>query len=111
MLSVDWKATGSLLKSVADDAKEIDEAAAHIGEAFASPAVVCWYGKSSLVAPLFVAKLSSMSQAETVKPAPDALFGKIIGSYKAKTQADGKSDPYKRLPVTTKQGPANATPW
>ncbi|MDF6490119.1 DUF2138 domain-containing protein, partial [Escherichia coli] len=82
-LPVDWKAAGSLLKSVAGDAKEVSEAAAHVGEAFAGPAAVCWYGKSSLVAPLFVAKLSSASQAEAVKPALGALFGKIVGSYEA----------------------------
>lgn len=110
-LPVDWKAAGTLLKSVAGDAKEISEAAAHVGDAFAGPAAACWYGKSSLVAPLFVAKLSSASQAEAVKPALGALFGQIVGSYEAKAQADDKSGPYKRLPVTTKQGPANATLW
>ncbi|TXD57142.1 DUF2138 domain-containing protein [Ralstonia sp. TCR112] len=110
-LPVDWKAAGTLLKSVAGDAKEISEAAAHVGDAFAGPAAACWYGKSSLVAPLFVAKLSSASQAEAVKPALGALFGQIVGSYEAKAQADDKSGPYKRLPVTTKPGPANATLW
>lgn len=110
-LPVDWKAAGTLLKSVAGDAKEISEAAAHVGDAFAGPAAACWYGKSSLVAPLFVAKLSSASQAEAVKPALGALFGQIVGSYEAKAQADDKSGPYKRLPVTMKQGPANATLW
>jgi len=110
-LPVDWKAAGTLLKSVAGDAKEISEAAAHVGDAFAGPAAVCWYGKSSLVAPLFVAKLSSASQAEAVKPAMAALFGQIVGSYETKAQSDDKSGPYKRLPVTTKQGPANATLW
>lgn len=110
-LPVDWKAAGTLLKSVAGDAKEISEAAAHVGDAFVGPAAACWYGKSSLVAPLFVAKLSSASQAEAVKPALGALFGQIVGSYEAKAPADDKSGPYKRLPVTTKQGPANATLW
>ncbi|SFQ17155.1 DUF2138 domain-containing protein [Ralstonia sp. NFACC01] len=110
-LPVDWKAAGTLLKSVAGDAKEISEAAAHVGDAFAGPAAACWYGKSSLVAPLFVAKLSSASQAEAVKPAMAALFGQIVGSYETKAQSDDKSGPYKRLPVTTKQGPANATLW
>ncbi|CAJ0743094.1 DUF2138 domain-containing protein [Ralstonia mannitolilytica] len=110
-LPVDWKAAGALLRTVAGDAKEIREAAAHVGEAFAGPAAACWYGKSSLVAPLFVAKLSSASQAEAVKPALGALFGQIVGAYEAKAQADDKSGPYKRLPVTTKQGPANATLW
>ena len=110
-LPVDWKAAGTLLKSVAGDAKEISEAAAHVGDAFAGPAAACWYGKSSLVAPLFVAKLSSASQAEAVKPAMAALFGQIVGSYETKAQSDDKSGPYKRLPVTTKQGPPNATLW
>ena len=87
------------------------EDAAHVGDAFAGPAAACWYGKSSLVAPLFVAKLSSASRAEAVKPALAALFAQIVGSYEAKAQADDKSGPYKRLPVTTKPGPANATLW
>ncbi|GCB05571.1 DUF2138 domain-containing protein [Ralstonia sp. SET104] len=110
-LPVDWKAAGALLRSVAGDAKEIREAAGKIGDAFAGPAAACWYGKSSLVAPLFVAKLSSASQTEAVKPALAALFGQIVGSYESKAQADDKSGPYKRLPVTTRQGPANATLW
>lgn len=110
-LPVDWKAAGTLLRSVTGDAKEISEAAAHVGDAFAGPAAACWYGKSSLVAPLFVAKLSSAAQAEAVKPALGALFGQIVGSYEAKAQADDKSGPYKRLPVTTRPGPANATLW
>lgn len=110
-LPVDWKAAGTLLKSVTGDAKEVSEAAAYVGDAFAGPAAACWYGKSSLVAPLFVAKLSSASQAEVVKPALGALFGQIVGSYEAKAQTDDKSGPYKRLPVTTKPGPANATLW
>ncbi|WP_316682376.1 DUF2138 domain-containing protein [Ralstonia flaminis] len=110
-LPVDWKAAGTLLRNVAGDAKDISEAATHVGDAFAGPAAACWYGKSSLVAPLFVAKLSSASQAEAVKPALAALFGQIIGAYEAKAQADDKSGPYKRLPVTTRPGPANATLW
>jgi uncharacterized protein YfaA (DUF2138 family) len=110
-LPVDWKAAGALLRTVAGDAQEIAEAAAHVGEAFTGPAAACWYGKSSLVAPLFVARLSSASQAEAVKPALGALFGQIVGAYEAKAQADDKSGAYKRLPVTTRQGPANATLW
>lgn len=110
-LPVDWKATGALLRNVAGDAKEVTEAAAHVGDAFAGPAAACWYGKSSLVAPLFVARLSSPSQAEAVKPALGALFGQIVGSYEAKAQADDKAGAYKRLPVTTKSGLANATLW
>lgn len=110
-LPLDWKAAGTLLRNVAGDAKEVTEAAAHVGDAFAGPAAACWYGKSSLVAPLFVARLSSPSQAEAVKPALGALFGQIVGSYEAKAQADDKAGPYKRLPVTTKPGPANATLW
>ena len=110
-LPVDWKAAGALLRSVAGDAKEISEAAGHVGDAFAGPAAACWYGKSSLVAPLFVAKLSSAAQAEAIKPALAALFGQIIGSYESKAQADDKSGPYRRLPVTTRSGPANATLW
>ena len=110
-LPVDWKVAGALLRNVAGDAKEVTEAAAHVSDAFAGPAAACWYGKSSLVAPLFVAKLSSPAQAEAVKPALGALFGQIVGSYEAKAQADDKAGPYKRLPVTTKSGPANATLW
>lgn len=110
-LPIDWKAAGTLLRSVAGDAKEISEAAAHVRDAFAGPAAACWYGKSSLVAPLFVAKLSSASQVDAVKPALAALFSQIVGSYEAKAQSDDKSGPYKRLPVTTKPGPANATLW
>lgn len=110
-LPVDWKAAGTLLRSVAGGTEGIGEAAAHVGDAFTGPAAACWYGKSSLVAPLFVAKLSSASQAEAVKPALGALFGQIVGSYEAKAEADDEAGPYKRLPVTTGQGPANATLW
>ncbi|AYB50407.1 DUF2138 domain-containing protein [Ralstonia solanacearum] len=116
-LPVDWKAAGALLRNVAGEAKAITEAAARVGDAFTGPAAVCWYGKSSLVAPLFVARLASAQQGEAVKPALGALFGQIVGAYEAKAQAD-KADKvdegagaYKRLPVTTRPGPASATLW
>ncbi|WP_425219841.1 DUF2138 domain-containing protein [Ralstonia solanacearum] len=113
-LPVDWKAAGALLRNVAGEAKAITEAAARVGDAFTGPAAVCWYGKSSLVAPLFVARLASAQQGEAVKPALGALFGQIVGAYEAKAQAD-KADEgagaYKRLPVTTRPGPASATLW
>ncbi len=110
-LPIDWKAAGALLRTVAGEAKAITEAAARVGEAFTGPAAACWYRKSSLVAPLFVARLASAQQAEAVKPALGALFGQIVGAYEAKAQADDKAGAYKRLPVTTHPGPAGATLW
>ncbi|XHO06220.1 hypothetical protein ACEQUB_03132 [Ralstonia syzygii] len=110
-LPVDWKAAGMLLRSVAGEAKAITEAAARVGDAFSGPAAACWYGKSSLVAPLFVARLASAQQAEAVKPALGALFGQIVGAYEAKAKADDKAGAYKRLPVTTRPGPASAMLW
>ncbi|MFV8671067.1 DUF2138 domain-containing protein [Ralstonia pseudosolanacearum] len=113
-LPIDWKAAGTLLRSVAGEAKEMTDAAARVGDAFTGPAAACWYGKSSLVAPLFVARLASAQQAEAVKPALGALFGQIVGAYEAKAQADNvddKAGAYKRLPVTTRPGPASATLW
>ncbi|CAH0443378.1 hypothetical protein LMG10661_00190 [Ralstonia syzygii subsp. syzygii] len=40
-----------------------------------------------------------------------ALFGQIVGAYEAKAQADDKAGAYKRLPVTTRPGPASAMLW
>ncbi|MEA3082605.1 MAG: hypothetical protein QOC89_302 [Paraburkholderia sp.] len=99
-LPADWKAASGLLSKVADVGAQ---GAAAIGEQLAGPAAVCWYAKSTLVAPVFVARVKSQDAASiaALKTALGKTFGEVIGAYEAKAakSADAASG-YRRLPVT-----------
>lgn len=98
-LPVDWNDATRLLDRLGDAGKEV---APILGKALAGPAAVCWYAKSSLVAPVFVAQLSSDAQhdpkqQEAIRHAlGEVLFPQIIGAYEAKADSD---EDYSRLPV------------
>jgi uncharacterized protein YfaA (DUF2138 family) len=98
-LPVDWNDATQLLDRLGDAGKEV---APVLSKALAGPAAVCWYAKSSLVAPVFVAQLSpdaqrDPKQQEAIRHAlGDVLFPQIIGAYEAKADSD---EDYSRLPV------------
>ena len=100
-LPVDWNDATQLLDRLGDAGKE---AAPILSKALAGPAAVCWYAKSSLVAPVFVAQLSPGAQRDPKQQAAirhalgEVLFPQIIGAYEAKADSD---EDYSRLPVQT----------
>ncbi|WP_454874292.1 DUF2138 domain-containing protein [Paraburkholderia xenovorans] len=111
-LPADWKEASGLLGKVAGGGA--DNAAA-IGDQLTGPAAVCWYAKSTLVAPVFVARVKKQDAADiaALKTALGKTFGDVIGAYEAKAaKADGAdSAGYRRLPVTTREQGADVTVW
>ncbi|WP_213304671.1 DUF2138 family protein [Paraburkholderia sacchari] len=109
-LPVDWNDAAELL----DKLGEGEQAASKVlRERLAGPAGVCWYAKSTLVAPVFVARLKpgaaqDPAQLEAVKGALASVFGDAIGAYEAKA---GDEAGYRRLPVLTKEPSAGVTLW
>ena len=110
-LPADWKEASGLLDKVADG----DTAsAAALGDQLAGPAAVCWYAKSALVAPVFVARVKTQDAAgvAALRSALGKTFGNVIGAYEAKAaEADGAESGYRRLPVTTREQGADVTVW
>jgi uncharacterized protein YfaA (DUF2138 family) len=103
-----------LLGKVADGS----DAAGAIGDRLTGPAAVCWYAKSTLVAPVFIARVKTQDKAQdaasiaTLKTALDKTFGDVIGAYEAKAaKTDGNDTAYRRLPVTRREQGADVTVW
>ncbi|HEX7910541.1 MAG TPA: DUF2138 domain-containing protein [Paraburkholderia sp.] len=110
-LPADWKEASGLLGKVADGGAD---SAAAIGNQLAGPAAVCWYAKSTLVAPVFVARVKTQDAAgiAALKVALGKTFGNVIGAYEAKAAKAGDQDAgYRRLPVTTREQGADVTVW
>lgn len=105
-LPVDWQAAGKMLQKVSGGK---DELAAQVGQAFEGPAAVCWYGKSALVAPLFMARLKSAEAASALRPLLAGLFEQVIGAYEP--AAGGDKGTYARLPVQGRKGAGDAELW
>lgn len=109
-LPVDWNDAAGLFGKLGDG----EQAAAKIvRESFAGPAGVCWYAKSTLVAPVFVARLKAQAvqdpaQLAAIKSALAGVFGDAIGAYEAKA---GNDAGYRRLPVKTSEPSAGVTLW
>lgn len=109
-LPVDWNDAADLL----DKLGEGEQAASKVlRERLAGPAGVCWYAKSTLVAPVFVARLKpevaqDPAQLAAVKGALASVFGDAIGAYEAKA---GNEAGYRRLPVQTREPSAGVTLW
>jgi uncharacterized protein YfaA (DUF2138 family) len=100
-LPVDWASAGNMLDAVIGK-----EQADRLAPAFAGPAAVCWYSKSRLSAPLFVARLAQPEVAESMKPELGKIFAQVIGAYEEKAgNADG------RLPMSTHAAAADGTEW
>lgn len=110
-LPADWKEASGLLGKVADVGAD---GAAAIGDQLAGPAAVCWYAKSTLVAPVFVARVKTQDGASiaALKTALDKTFGEVIGAYEAKAVKSGDADSgYRRLPVTKHDQGGGVTVW
>ncbi|MCG5078398.1 DUF2138 family protein [Paraburkholderia tagetis] len=109
-LPVDWNDAADLLGKLGEG----EQAASKVlRERLAGPAGVCWYAKSTLVAPVFVARLKpgveqDPAQVAAVKGALASVFGDAIGAYEAKA---GNAAGYRRLPVQTKEPSAGVTLW
>ncbi|SDR20388.1 Uncharacterized conserved protein YfaA, DUF2138 family [Paraburkholderia fungorum] len=109
-LPADWKEASGLLGKVTADAG----GATAIGDQLTGPAAVCWYAKSTLVAPVFVARVKTQDAASVaaLKSALGKTFGDVIGAYEAKAANAANADSgYRRLPVTTKEQGADVTVW
>jgi uncharacterized protein YfaA (DUF2138 family) len=89
-LPVNWSDASTLLGKIGETDPS---AAATAGRTFAGPAMVCWYAKSTLMAPVFVAQ---------VRAALGKLFEQSIGAKEAKADADAANG-YPRLPVSTRE--------
>ncbi|WGS54294.1 DUF2138 domain-containing protein [Paraburkholderia sp. D15] len=109
-LPADWKEASGLLGKVADGGAD---AASAITDQLAGPAAVCWYAKSTLVAPVFVARVKTQDAAATaaLKTALGKTFGDAIGAYEAKAAKTDGNTGYLRLPVTTRDAGAGVTVW
>jgi len=92
-LPVDWQAAGKMLESVSGK----DGLATQVGEALAGPAAVCWYGKSSLAAPLFAARLKLPQAAAALRPLLGEVFEQVVGAHEPR--AGGEKGAYVRLPL------------
>ncbi len=109
-LPVDWQAAGKMLQKVSGGK---DELATQVGQAFEGPAAVCWYSKSTLVAPLFMARVKSADAASALRPVLASLFEQVIGAYEpnAGAQKGAEKGAYARLPVQDRQGAGGAVLW
>ncbi|MBN3806352.1 DUF2138 domain-containing protein [Paraburkholderia sp. Ac-20336] len=109
-LPADWSDAAALLAKVTDGGAQ---GAAALGDQLAGPAAVCWYAKSTLLAPVFVARVKSQDAAGSValKTALGKTFGDVIGAYEAKAAADGAAAGYRRLPVTMREQGADVVVW
>ncbi|OWJ61462.1 DUF2138 domain-containing protein [Paraburkholderia caledonica] len=116
-LPADWKEASALLGKVANGA----DAAGAIGDRLTGPAAVCWYAKSTLVAPVFIAQVKTQDKTQdaaslvALKTALDKTFGDVIGAYEAKAAKTDANDAdytnYRRLPVTRRDLGADVTVW
>lgn len=100
-LPLDWASAGHVLGAVIgkDDAD-------HLLPAFGGPAAVCWYGKSRLSSPLFIARLDKPEVAAAMKPQLQKIFTRVIGAYEEKAGTDDG-----RLPVSTRADGSAGTVW
>ena len=100
-LPVNWAAATPVLGAVIGQ-----EEANRLLLAFAGPAATCWYGKSRLSAPLFVAKVSQPELAASMQPQLLQIFTQVIGAHET---AAGTPDG--RQPVDTREGAAGGVLW
>jgi uncharacterized protein YfaA (DUF2138 family) len=109
-LPVNWADAAALL----DRLGEAEKAAAQVlRQQLAGPVGVCWYAKSTLAAPVFVARLKpeaagDAAQLAQVKSALASVFTDAIGAYEAKASGD---DDYRRLPVRVSNADGGVTLW
>ncbi|WP_133646784.1 DUF2138 domain-containing protein [Paraburkholderia flava] len=110
-LPADWKGASDLLGKVVAQGKDATDGATQIGAALDGPAAICWYAKSTLVAPVFVAHVKA-GAGDALKATLGKTFSDVIGAYEAHAaKTAGDADPYRRLPVTTRTPSADVTVW
>lgn len=77
-LPADWKAMQDVMGKAADGSKKIDLAPLVAG--LDGPAGVCWYAKSHLATPLFMARFKSADTARKLSPVLAQVFQAAIGA-------------------------------
>ncbi|NML34980.1 DUF2138 domain-containing protein [Paraburkholderia antibiotica] len=110
-LPADWHDASALLAKIIDGGAQ---GAAALGEQLAGPAAVCWYAKSTLLAPVFVARVKPLdaTASAALKTTLGKTFSDSIGAYEAKAALhDGMTAGYRRLPVTMHQQGTDVTVW
>lgn len=75
-LPLDWVATQSLATQLAPKLQGLPQAL----QGLKGPIATCWYEKSRLASPLFVARFADEQQAEAASPILGKLFTQIIGA-------------------------------
>ena len=119
-LPVNWSEAADVLSKLGDAAQA---AAKVLREQVTGPAGVCWYAKSTLAAPVFIAQLNPEAARDPARPAEiksalASAFSALIGAYEVKAgnatdggaHASGQSG-YHRLPVETRELPGGITLW
>ncbi len=109
-LPVNWSDAADLFDKLGDGEKTASQI---VRDSFAGPAGVCWYAKSTLVAPVFVARLKPQAvqdpaQLAAIKSALAGVFSDAIGAYEAKA---GNEAGYRRLAVQTREPSTGVTLW
>lgn len=99
---LDWPAAAKLAERVAQQAVKQPE---QIGEWLDGPVAACWYGKSRLASPLFVARFKTAQAAQQAAPVLFAMFEQIIGAKEF-----GRKE-LERFPVRQKTLENGATLW
>ena len=124
-LPVSWDEAAGLLGKLG----QAQQGAAQVlRERMTGPVGVCWYAKSNLATPVFVARLTEKAagdpaQLAVIKSSLASAFGDAIGAYEAKAGnvpggvnssaqagSSGQAGP-RRLPVETRALPGDVTLW
>lgn len=92
-LPIQWQQAQGLLGEVGAG----KQAAKALVEGMSGPLGVCWYGKSQLQSPLFVATARDAATAQALAPTLAKLFAQVIGAGESK-------HPEQRFPVVTSKG-------
>ena len=119
-LPVDWNDAADMVDKLGNSGQA---AAKVLREQMTGPVGVCWYAKSTLVAPVFVARLNpkaaqDAAQLAGIKSALASAFGDAIGAFEARADkaqgdyADGSGQSgSRRMPVETRELPGGAILW
>lgn len=75
-LPLDWHATEALASQLAAKLQGLPQAL----QSLKGPIATCWYEKSRLASPLFVARFADAQQAEAASPILGKIFSQIIGA-------------------------------
>lgn len=76
-LPLDWSAAGKLAQQLNPEDGALSAAFTRLQ----APVAVCWYDKSRLSTPLFIARFSDAASADKFAAPLGALFNRVIGAY------------------------------